>query len=71
MIRNLFLILLPIVVLVDIALLATWVTMMYLDGIGIPRRVTIRGVVIALAVVALHAALIAVYLTRPIPFQVQ
>jgi hypothetical protein len=59
MIKSLLVIIAPLVFLIDCALFVTWVTMMSVDGIGRPTRFSLRSLLIAMTVIAIHFGLIA------------
>jgi hypothetical protein len=49
----------PLVFLIDCALFVTWITMMSIDGIARPTRFSLKSLLIAMTVIALHLGLIA------------
>jgi hypothetical protein len=59
MIKSLLVIIAPLVFLIDCALFVTWVTMLSVDGIGRPTRFSLRSLLIAMTVIAIHFGLIA------------
>ena len=64
MVQSTLILMLPVALLIDAALLFTWLVMMYLDGYAVPKRVTIRGVLIATAIFLVHVVLFAAYFSQ-------
>lgn len=65
MLQDILIVAIPVVVLIDVTFLVTWATMAFHDGYGIPKRITLRGVIIANAVIAVHIILLVAYLNDP------
>ena len=59
MIRDLFIVALPIVLLVDCALLVTWLARITVDKMWIPSQFSLRSVLIAMTVIAVQLGILA------------
>jgi hypothetical protein len=65
MIRDALILLLPVLMLVDVTVLVAWSTIVLIDKIPIRKFITLRGLLIALIVIAVHVLSIAAVLTEP------
>jgi hypothetical protein len=62
MIRDVLVLVTPILFLVDCALVVTWLAKMSIDGIAIPIRFSLRNLMIVMTVIAIQLGLLSAVL---------